>query len=761
MVNLVAPDFRDTPARRRGPSIYRRNDSVKKHIDVSIITPYYNTEELFVESFVVLQAQSLQNWEWIIVDDGSTDDKSVARLADVASKDERIKVIRQGNAGPSAARNHGVRNSVGRYLCMLDSDDLIEPTYLEKCVWFLDSNPEFAFCNSYSVVFGDKNFLHAAGFERGKVHLKANVGPPISVIRRDAYSDCGGFDESIRLGHEDWDFWLRMASAGHWGYTLQEFLQWYRKRDDGRYEQIMRSGSVNREFEALMHRKYEVLEKRFPEPARRHPMPYEAIGRNSRVSNPLLANPTGRRVMFLVPWMVTGGADRVNLELTKGLVGKGHEITVCATLLADHGWEHEFSRLTTDVFVLPNFLQPVDYPRFLAYLIESRQIDTVLISASTIGYQLLPYLRANFPEVAFLDMCHVEEPDWLNGGHPRFGVGYQEALDLNIVTTQHLSEWMQSRGADGSRIRVLYSGLEARDTGDHDAIRRRVRAELQIPPDLPVIVFAGRICAQKRPALLAEIFGAVSGRGLEFAALVVGDGELRDELEALLSRYSLSTKVRMLGTVAHGRWLEILTASDILLMPSKYEGISIALLEALGAGVVPVVAKVGGQDEIVTKQAGFLISHGDSELREYVDALDRLISEPERLREMSEECKSLSTSKLSWERTIDNCQTILDEAHQLRKAAPRLPISLGLGRELAALALENKRLAEAVDWLWQSNERMKSATVSAPPVPAMALGRLWIALGATKSGALLLRNQQLRAFARWLLAKLEERKPGC
>ena len=110
------------------------------------------------------------------MDDGSTDEESVKRLAGVAAKDERIKVIRQTNAGPGAARNTAFRNTSGRYVCLLDSDDMVEPTYLEKCVWFLDSNPEFAFCNSYSVVFGDQEYLWTTGFERGKATCRPTAG---------------------------------------------------------------------------------------------------------------------------------------------------------------------------------------------------------------------------------------------------------------------------------------------------------------------------------------------------------------------------------------------------------------------------------------------------------------------------------------------------------------------------------------------------------------------------------------------------------
>ena len=474
MIDYLEPDFSDLPGRRAIPRMYRRGSLVGDHIDASIITPYYNTGDWFVETFVALQAQSFQNWEWLIVDDGSPDFESVRRLHDFAKTDERIKVIRQANGGTAAARNRGFHNSIGRYICLLDHDDMVEPTYLEKCIWFLDSNPEFAFCNSFHVIFGEQTYLFTNGFERGKAFLQANSAPPISVIRRTAYAECGGFDESIRVLYEDWDFWLAMAKAGFWGYTIPEYLQWYRKLGSGRHEQILKSGYDNEDFARIMRKKYEGLEKHFPEPQRRHPQPFETIETKAFVSNPLGANPFGRRVMFILPWMVTGGADRVNLDLIEGLVLKGHDVTICATLLADHLWEHQFSQFTPDIFVLPNILRESDYPRFIAYLIQSRKIDTVVITGSTIGYQLLPYLRSVSPGVAFVDICHVEELHWLNGGHPRFGVGYQDVLDLNIVTTRHLSEWMQERGADESRIKVMYTGVRSAQASRTPEVRARV-----------------------------------------------------------------------------------------------------------------------------------------------------------------------------------------------------------------------------------------------------------------------------------------------
>ena len=469
----------------------------------------------------------------------------------------------------------------------------------------------------------------------------------------------------------------------------------------------------------------------------------------------------------------------MNLDLIEGLTGKGHDITICATLLADHHWEHQFSRFTPDIFVLPNILRASDYPRFLAYLIQSRKIDTVVITGSTIGYQLLPYLRAVSPGVAFVDMCHVEEPHWLNGGHPRFGVGYQDVLEFNIVTTRHLARWMQSRGADGGRIRVMYTGVRVSRTGHPDEVRRSVRSELNIPEDMPVIVFAGRICEQKRPALLADILRAARDQGLVFRALIIGEGELKAQLKDLLDQYHLADNVQMLDSVPHQRWLDILVASDIFLMPSQYEGISIALLESMAAGVVPVVAKVGGHEEIVTPDTGVLIPHGDNELREYLDAIRRLLSNSSEMQQMSNQCKALAASKLSWEGMIDHFLALLDEAHVLRITHPRYPISQSFGRELASLSLEYKRLGEAVDWLW--NPRPHSATAetallaAAPGAQAVAkfvmlLSQTWLGrkmmhtkvqavarfamlLSQTWLGRKMIHNRYLRTIGRRLLRR--------
>ena len=402
------------------------------------------------------------------------------------------------------------------------------------------------------------------------------------------------------------------------------------------------------------------------------------------------------------------------------------------------------------MFVLPNILAPKDYPRFLRYLIESRGIDTVVITASTLGYQLLPWLRAVAPHVAFIDMCHVEEAHWNNGGHPRFAVGYQQQLDLNLVTTGHLADWMCERGAERARIEVLYTGIRTEKPGVLARDRASVRAELGIAAHVPVIVFAGRLCAQKRPALLAQILGAAKRQGLTFEAIIVGDGELRGEFEGLLKSMHLKTQVHMLGAQAHDRWLEVLGASDILLMPSQYEGISIALLEAIAAGVVPVVARVGGQAEIVDAEAGVLVPHSDSELQHYVDALQRLTAAPEPRQQMAQRCRELAQSRLSWENMVTHFLRAVDKAHALRLQQPRLGLPEGLARESASTALELRRVSEAVDWMWRNGGGAHSQPHAGE---VQAITRVVTALVQMRAVRAVLRNRIAKRLAKWMLLR--------
>lgn len=193
---------------------------------VSIITPCYNQGKYLAETIDSVLAQTYKNWEMVIVDDGSSDNsKEVANS--YANKDSRIRYIYQDNAGPSAARNNGVRMSHGIYIQFLDGDDKLAKDYIKKAVLHMISNPDCMLFYSRIKYFGVRNGEFSAQWEGYENLLCSNSITCSCCILRKDFERVGGFDEQL-FGYEDWDFFIRLLYAAPNVYQSSEFLFYYR-----------------------------------------------------------------------------------------------------------------------------------------------------------------------------------------------------------------------------------------------------------------------------------------------------------------------------------------------------------------------------------------------------------------------------------------------------------------------------------------------------------------------------------------------------
>jgi glycosyltransferase involved in cell wall biosynthesis len=199
---------------------------------VSVIIPCYNYAHFLPDAVASVAAQSCPNWELIVVDDGSADASSSVACAQLARfPGRRIRALRQHNAGPAAARNTGAAQAHGRYLVFLDADDMLVPTYLERCLRALDAHPDAAFAYSGMLLFGhDQHVWPGQPFDRHRLALD-NFVPPPALVRRAAFAQSGGFDTSIAQGFEDWELWLRISRAQP-GLHIPEPLVYYRRHAD-------------------------------------------------------------------------------------------------------------------------------------------------------------------------------------------------------------------------------------------------------------------------------------------------------------------------------------------------------------------------------------------------------------------------------------------------------------------------------------------------------------------------------------------------
>lgn len=123
---------------------------------ISIIIPCYNGEQFLHETLDCLKKQTIDEWECIIVNDGSTDN-SLTIAREYEAKDARYRVIDKVNEGVPIARNVAIVAAEGKYILPLDADDLIAPSYVEKAVDYLERHPETKLVYCKATYFGDIN----------------------------------------------------------------------------------------------------------------------------------------------------------------------------------------------------------------------------------------------------------------------------------------------------------------------------------------------------------------------------------------------------------------------------------------------------------------------------------------------------------------------------------------------------------------------------------------------------------------------------
>jgi glycosyltransferase involved in cell wall biosynthesis len=215
-------------------------ESVKDKImmsKVSVVIPVYNQGQYLARAIESVLNQTYADVEVVVVNDGSTDESE--KIAGAYLKDPRFKYISQENRGLPAARNRGMAESSGSYLCFLDSDDYYHADKIARQVAILDDDSRygFSYCDIFTVdemeaLVSDQYDVAKVRTElTGNIFQSLMIGgyfPPHTVmVRREVLEKVGLFDEELG-GHADYDLWLRISAAGYPAYFSAEKLAFYR-----------------------------------------------------------------------------------------------------------------------------------------------------------------------------------------------------------------------------------------------------------------------------------------------------------------------------------------------------------------------------------------------------------------------------------------------------------------------------------------------------------------------------------------------------
>jgi glycosyltransferase involved in cell wall biosynthesis len=219
---------------------------------ISVLVPCYNDGQWIDEAVESVLQQTYQSFEVIIVDDGSTDSATIRKLEDWAV--DRSRIVRTANRGLPAARNLAAQHAKGDLFCALDADDRLAPLWFEKAVSLLNLRPEVAFVTHWLETLGDEHWTWMPECCDLPALLARNTVNGAALVRRSAFEAVGGYDEKMRNGCEDWDFWLRLVEHGLHGVIIPEVLFYYRRRSDSMSRLMTASEAYDRPLRELIKR---------------------------------------------------------------------------------------------------------------------------------------------------------------------------------------------------------------------------------------------------------------------------------------------------------------------------------------------------------------------------------------------------------------------------------------------------------------------------------------------------------------------------
>lgn len=657
------------------------NNFEKKEPIVSIITPYYNTNKYIDTTVNSVLNQSFPYFEWIIVDDGSTNQEDIEKLEKIKELDERIKVYHKKNEGPAAARDFGAEkiSESSQYLLFLDSDDLINETYIECAYWTLETNKEASWAYTDTINFGGQNFTWTKWYNPNK-ELKENLLVMTAMIRKEAFFQVNGFEIREKNVYEDWCLWLKMIKLGMYPVRMNFYGFWYRKKAKEESE-LQQSNEDNREKAMAYAKKItdeieeeykkgtdKKLKKAIQYPREDYNWEFlkdekEEIIVPKKVKNKKI------NILLIIPWMTMGGADKFNLDIIKRSAKEKYEFTIISTEPNANDWRQEFEEYAT-VYDITTFLDRKYWISFINYIIKKNNIDIIFNTNSTFGYSILPYLKVKYPEIPIMDYVHMEEWYNRNGGFSRDSSRIASVIDKTYVCNNNsekiLVEYFKRNPKE---VGTIYIGVDEKIYQPELFEKEEIQKELGIDTKGKyVISYICRIAEQKRPFLLLRIIESLKKQREDCLFVIAGDGPLLEKMKKEAKKLNLQNNMIFLGNVKETE--KIYAMSDMTINCSIKEGLALTAYESLAMGVPVISCDVGGQKELINEEVGVIVpclqkeedifdcNYQEEEIMPYVDGIQKVIKN---LKEYKKNARQRILNGFTIDNMIENMDGVFEE----------------------------------------------------------------------------------------------------
>ena len=660
---------------------------IKKNYEptISIITPFYNGGETLIETANSVFSQTYPYFEWIIVDDGSKDKKSLNKLSKLEKMDDRIKVYHKENGGPSIARDFGISKSSKKtkYIFFLDCDDIMDKTMLECLYWTLETHEDASFAYTAMVNFGDREFIWEKYLTVEQEKFE-NLICISSMIKKEDLLEVGCFGIKEKGMYEDWNLWLKLLAKGKKPIRVNAPLFWYRTSNTGEFsrakENHKRAMSYINETAKTIKNDVEIIQ--FP----REGELYSKVKLYPNMVLPDYKKSTKTKILFIFPWTMVGGADIFNYELIKRLDKNKYESIVLTTLPNENPMRQQFEEITTEIYDMSTFLERADYLNFTDYIISSRKIDMVVVSNSTYGYYMIPSLKLKYPNIPFIDYIHSVDLADLRGGFGRCTIDVDDYLVKTYCCNNFTKKQLQNM-FNKNNVETLYIGTDEKRFNPKNFNRKDLSKKYGIPNNKKIITFFARLSIEKRPEMFVSIAKNLLKERNDLFFVIAGDGPLFDKIKG-----QINNNIKMLGLVDSENSEEIYAISDLTVNCSSLEGLALTSYESLSMGVPVISSDVGGQSELIDSSVGATIHYNDNptkdeyenEINEYCKEIKNVLNNLDKIKN---NCRQKITKDFTLNLMASKFTNIINSTIKKEKTIKRNVVSNNLPYELALESL--------------------------------------------------------------------------
>lgn len=374
------------------PGILLKNNykkDIKTKPLVSIVTSYYNSNEYMWQTINCVLNQTFEAWEWIIVDDGSTNKEAIKYLNEVEKIDTRITIYRKENEGLAKGRDYAIEHTSNtKYILPLDADDLIEPTYIETLYWTLETNTEASWAFTNSVGFGKYLYLSDSEFDSERMKIDNHI-TATALIRKEKIQQVGGYGKAKRYVNEDWHLWLRMLAQNMYPVQVGFYGFWYRRRkdsllseinDDNRKEYKLKERDLKIEADKITKK---IKAINYPQNEEILELTYNNINKIETIKD---ENNNKKRDLYILPYL--GTDKKIYKKIKKASKERNiYVITMQQTKHSSYIYRQKYEEFCT-IYDLTTFLNEKYWLSFIEYIINNKNVENTYISNTRYNEQI-------------------------------------------------------------------------------------------------------------------------------------------------------------------------------------------------------------------------------------------------------------------------------------------------------------------------------------------------------------------------------------